>query len=88
MVDASRDDSDVRRTVREFLAQQVVLDKAELQDDTPLLNGLVDSVGLMELVSFLESEFELPIDFSEVEPKNFRTVSDIARFVTDKLRAA
>jgi acyl carrier protein len=88
MVDDSRDDSDVRRTVREFLVQQVVLAEGELQDDTPLLNGLVDSVGLMELVSFLESEFELPIDFSEVEPKNFRTVSDIARFVTDKLKAA
>ena len=88
MVDASRDDSDVRRTVREFLVKQVVLAEGQLQDDTPLLNGLVDSVGLMELVSFLESEFELPIDFSEVEPKNFRTVSDIARFVTDKLQAA
>jgi acyl carrier protein len=88
MLDGSRDDSDVRRTVREFLVQQVVLAEGELQDDTPLLNGLVDSVGLMELVSFLESEFELPIDFSEVEPKNFRTVSDIARFVTDKLKAA
>jgi acyl carrier protein len=88
MVDGSRDDPEVRRTVREFLTQQIVLDGRELADDTPLLNGLVDSVGLMELVSFIESEFEVAIDFSEVEPKNFRTVSDIARFVASKFQAA
>lgn len=88
MGDAARDDSEVRGKLREFLTQQVVLDDQELDDQTPLLNGLVDSVGLMELVSFIESEFEIPIDFSEVEPKNFRTVGDIARFVAGKLQAA
>jgi acyl carrier protein len=88
MVDASSDDSEVRGKVREFLVKQVVLDDRELEDETPLLNGLVDSVGLMELVTFLETEFDVPIDFGEVEPKNFRTVSAIARFVTEKLPAA
>jgi acyl carrier protein len=88
MVDASHDAPEVRDKVREFLAQQIVLGDQELDDDTPLLNGLVDSVGLMELVSFIEGEFSLEIDFSEVEPKNFRTVSDIARFVSEKLAAA
>jgi acyl carrier protein len=88
MVDASHDASEVRSKVREFLTQQIVLDAQDLDDETPLLNGLVDSVGLMELVTFIEGEFSLEIDFSEVEPKNFRTVSDIARFVSDKLAAA
>jgi acyl carrier protein len=88
MADASPDVPEVRRRVREFLTQQVVLDGRELSDDTQLLNGLVDSVGLMELVSFIESEFAVEIDFSEVEPKNFRTIGDIGRFVTDKLPAA
>jgi acyl carrier protein len=88
MADASPDVPEVRRRVREFLTQQVVLDGRELTDDTQLLNGLVDSVGLMELVSFIESEFAVEIDFSEVEPKNFRTIGDIGRFVTDKLPAA
>jgi acyl carrier protein len=88
MVDAARDDTDVRRRVRDFLTEQIVIGGQEVSDDTPLLNGLIDSVGLMELVSFIESEFEVAIDFSEVEPKNFRTVSDIARFVSGKLPAA
>jgi acyl carrier protein len=88
MVDAPVDDSELRGKVREFLTQQVVLDGSELADETPLLNGLVDSVGLMELVSFIENEFSIEIDFAEVEPKNFRTVSDIARFVAGKLQAA
>jgi acyl carrier protein len=88
MADASPDVPEVRRRVREFLTQQVVLDGRELTDDTQLLNGLVDSVGLMELVSFIESEFAVEIDFSEVEPKNFRTIGDIGRFVADKLPAA
>jgi len=88
MSDASHDVSELRRKVREFLTQQIVVDDRELTDETPLLNGLVDSVGLMELVSFIESEFAVEIDFGEVEPKNFRTVSDIARFVASKLQVA
>lgn len=86
MVDAAADISEVRRKVREFLSHEIVFDDRELSDETPLLNGLVDSVGLMELVSFIEDEFAVPIDFSDVEPTNFRTVNDIARLVANKLQ--
>jgi acyl carrier protein len=86
MVDAAAEISEVRRKVREFLTHEIVFDARELSDETPLLNGLVDSVGLMELVSFIEDEFAVPIDFSDVEPTNFRTVNDIARLVANKLQ--
>jgi acyl carrier protein len=86
MVDAAADISEVRRKVREFLTHEIVFDDRELSDETPLLNGLVDSVGLMELVSFIEDEFAVPIDFSDVEPANFRTVNDIAHLVANKLQ--
>ena len=54
-------------------------------DETPLLTGFIDSAGLMQLIMFIEDEFDLQIDESEITPDHFQTVSDIERFVKTKM---
>lgn len=49
--------------------------------ETNLLDGLVDSMGLMRLVSFLEEEFEIQIDDLDITEENFRTVAAVALLV-------
>ena len=51
-------------------------------DDTPLLDGIMDSLALMQLVAFLEEEFATEIDDTEVTAENFRTLADIERLVS------
>ena len=71
--------------VRTFLVNEVILDDSvELTDDTPLLSGLLDSMGLTHLVTFLEDDFGIKLEYSDVEPGNFRTIGDIARLVTER----
>jgi len=42
--------------------------------DTPLLeSGLLDSMGLLELVSFLEERFSVALPLEEFIPENFQT---------------
>jgi acyl carrier protein len=73
---------DVAARIRSYLGTHVVLDDGvELTDGTYLLSGLVDSLGLMELVAFLEDEFRIALEYSDVDPDNFRTVGDIANLV-------
>ena len=71
------------RRIRRFIEEKILLDGngASLDDQTPLLRGLIDSLGLMQLVVFLEEEFGITIDDTEVVPDHFRTVAAIGRLV-------
>ena len=58
-----------------------------LDSDTLLLeNGVVDSIGVLELVGFLESEFGIAVTDEDLTADNFRTVAQIGAFVQVKQR--
>ena len=42
----------------------------------------MDSLGLMQLVAFLEEEFDMELDDDQITSENFRTVNDIARLIS------
>jgi acyl carrier protein len=59
-----------------------------LTDEYPLIDGQVlDSLGIYQLVSFLESEFGIEILDQELIPENFGTIGDLARLVSSKRRS-
>ena len=73
----------VRRYITEELSQDG--DARTLTDDYPRLERLVlDSLGLFQLVGFLEEEFGIEIDDEELVPANFGTIGAIARLVSQK----
>ena len=43
--------------------------------------GLIDSMGVLTLVSFLETKYAIEIDLEEITVDNFATVKNIAEFV-------
>jgi acyl carrier protein len=52
----------------------------------PLLEKqVVDSLGMITLISLLEEEFDVDIEDTDVVPANFRTIQDIAELVDSKL---
>ena len=55
MSDAKATPAEIGARIRTYLTDEIILDDAvELTDTTPLLSGLVDSLGLMDLVAFIE----------------------------------
>ena len=50
--------------------------------------GLIDSTGILELVSFLESEFGMAIADADIIPENLDSIAAITAYVERKLRAA
>jgi acyl carrier protein len=83
-MEASRLKGDIRRFVVENLA--LGKDAGSIGDDTSLIeNGVIDSLGIFQLVSFLESGFGIRVDDAEIVLENFRTIDDIEQFVKDKL---
>ncbi|MGW7082900.1 acyl carrier protein [Streptomyces sp. NPDC054871] len=70
--------------IKKYLVEEFLLDipADELADDYDLLaNGVIDSLGLLTLVSWLEDRYRLDIDAMEIAPDNFRSVGDIEAFV-------
>jgi len=74
------------RRILEFIRSELMLDGGgeNLSVDSQLLNGVVDSLGLMQLVAFLEEEFEIEVDDSDISKEYFSTVGDIGRLVGTK----
>lgn len=53
--------------------------------DEPLVsNGVIDSLGMLRLISFLEQEMNLTVGDGEVAPENFETMRKILEFVERK----
>ena len=65
--------------VAEFLSDVTV---DQLDSDYDLLaSGVIDSLRLLRLVTWLETRFSLPMDDIEIAPDNFRTVTEIVKLV-------
>jgi acyl carrier protein len=56
-------------------------------DESLIVAGIVDSLGIFQLVAFLQDEFEIPVEDHEITPEHFRSIATIERFVTDKVAA-
>ena len=68
--------------LREFIRREFLFDPdAELSDDAPLFPDVVDSLGVMEVVGFVEQEYGVAIDDSEMLVENFRSVGAIGSLI-------
>jgi acyl carrier protein len=65
----------------------VGLDKKSLSPDEDLLEqGIIDSLGLMKLVDFMEKNFGIKIIDEDIVPDNFQSLSSMARLVEQQLK--
>jgi acyl carrier protein len=61
--------------------------KLRLTDSDPLLqSGIIDSMGILDLVGYLETAFEISVADDDLLPENFNSIETIAAFVETKRR--
>lgn len=78
------DSASVENRVRGYILENLLFtsDGSELKNDASLLDlGIIDSTGVLELVTFLEDSFGVKVQDSQMLPENFDTVDNIVRFV-------
>ena len=83
--------SDATESVRDFLINEHYWQgsRDELANDVPLIaDRVIDSMGLLRLVAYLEEEFGVAIEDTEVVPANFGTIEGIARLLGSKQTGA
>jgi acyl carrier protein len=78
---------DIEQAIREFVIENFLFGQEERPiagGDSFLEHGIIDSTGVLELVSFLEVRFELKIADSELMPENLDSIDGAAAFVRRK----
>ena len=76
----------IEQRIHSFLLEKFPLArKSGLDSGTPLLEkGILDSLGILDVVSFLESEFSILIADEDLAPENFQSLAALSAFVLKK----
>jgi acyl carrier protein len=80
---------DIRQTVRKFIEETFLIGAdTRLEDSDSLLQlQVVDSTGFLEIVTFIETEFNVKVADDEMVPENLETIENIDAYVRRKLPA-
>ena len=80
--------------VREFLLTRysepitaMQLNLAVLSDDFDfLLNGVIDSLGILEMVSAIEAEFRIQLDLALLDAEDITRIGPLARYIAENAK--
>jgi acyl carrier protein len=76
--------------IKEFIVTEFIPDIGieQLADDYDLLaGGVIDSISILRVISWLGKKFDIPIDDVDIEEKNFISITAICEFVVENTAA-
>jgi len=77
---------DIESEIRSFLVTHFLAGRAEkLRDDGSLLGDVIDSVGVLELVTYLQEHFAISVEDADVIPGNLDSLNNLVSYVARKL---
>ena len=79
----------INSRIRKFLEQDDEVEIDKISDtDTLFTSGLIDSYSLIELLSFMESEFSYVVDFEQLTIDDFDTIEALVNLVKQEAKLA
>jgi acyl carrier protein len=76
----------IKDKLRKYLMEESVSKDVEIRDDTLIFDaGILDSMGLLFLIEFLNEEYQIIVNDQELLPENFESINNISAFVNQKL---
>lgn len=82
---------EIAMQIQGYIARNLLFSDGEfdLGDDVSFLEeGIIDSLGVLELVAFIEKQFGVGVADDELVPDNFDSVNSLTSFVCRKLHRA
>ncbi|MEA1867650.1 MAG: acyl carrier protein [Thermodesulfobacteriota bacterium] len=77
--------------IRQFIIDNFLMgqNSDSLKDDSSFLeDGVIDSTGVLELVGFLEENYEIKVEDEELIPENLDSIKNICAYLELKLSDA
>ena len=76
-----------KKKIKVFIVENFLFGEDNgLKDETSFLDeGIIDSTGILELVDFLEQEFNITVEDEELIPENLDTIANVDNFISGNL---
>jgi len=77
----------VQNEIRQFIIDNFLMgqDSDDLKDDSSFLEeGVIDSTGVLELVGFLEENYNIKVEDEELIPENLDSIKNICAYIERK----
>lgn len=80
----------IQEQIREYIVENILFGDGEnLQPDTSFQEeGIMDSMGILGLISFIEETYDITIKDDDLTIENLGSVQDVSNFVQSKLKTA
>lgn len=78
----------IEEQIKEYISKNLIFsnDGYPFKDEDSFLDqGIVDSIGIMQLVLFVEEQFKISVADSEITPMNFDSVTFLAGYIRSKM---
>ena len=78
--------NEMKEKIRIFIVENFLFGKANgLGDDSSFLDeGIIDSTGILELVSFLEEQYDIRVEDEELVPENLDSINNVVAYLESK----
>jgi len=71
--------------LKQFIKDELVPNLDDLDENQSLLEGgILDSLRIMKLVTFIETKFDMQITDEELVPDNFETLISVSKLISNK----
>jgi acyl carrier protein len=81
-----KNDSQIKDEIRNYLMEASLSNAEKIMDDTLIFDsGILDSMGLLFLIEFLNEQYQITVGDEELLPKNFESINNITDFIQQKL---
>jgi acyl carrier protein len=79
--------SELKDAIRSFVVESFLFGNNEnLEDNTSFLDeGIIDSTGILELVSYLEEEFSITVEDEDLVPENLDSINNVTAYLQSKI---
>jgi acyl carrier protein len=73
-------------SIRTFILERFPLARQRnvSNQESLLESGILDSLGILEVVTFVESEFQITVDDDELQPEHFSSIAAMSAYVGRK----
>jgi len=76
----------VKEKIKNFIVENFLFGERGLKDDEPLFeSGIIDSLGLIKLLAFIDETFNISMNMSEINIEDFNTLNDILKTIQGKM---
>ena len=75
---------EIKEKIRQFILKEVCSESGiqSIEEDEPLIDsGILDSLGILKLLSFLDEEYGIDLSSAEIKPENFVNIQTISELV-------